>query len=703
MTIPQDNAIFDLKAMLRRGIAPRRRSILDWAEDEVILPNGVFKLMRYRRERHPAAVLLLEEMDHGFYRRYAVTGPVQDGKTLQAFIIPSVYRVVELGETIVVGGPSEDVLRDKWLEDFLPVMQASPRLRALLPQKGPGSKGSYSSLIQLRNGGGFRFMTGGGGDAGRAAFTTPTVAITEADKFAESVGASEETDTVTQLEARNSNFRLVKRDLTILECTCTVPQGRIHQAIINGSNASPHLGCVHCNRWVQIKREHLVGWQNAPDESAARERTRIACPSCGAHWTEEERKSAIRRCRLVHAGQTVDAEGVVQGERPQMKTMGFRWSDADSLMKSMEELGALEWKAEKAENRQNAEKEILQFCWGQPYVDPEEREKPLTVTNVWRRMSADQSWSRGRVPRGARFLVAGADVGKWYVHWCVQAVFGDGRRHVVDYGMIRVNSDVGQEDDLSRERDAISVALMQLATMLGDGFLLEGSGDRDEATTDEIVVPQLLIYDFRYQPKAVADFIAATGHLNQHLASEGFGSGQTAGKGAYSPPRTEDRKILARGDGWHVLEHEKFPVNVMRFDSDAAKQAVQMAFRISDGAPGSISLFNTETINSHTKYAQHLVAEELKTRFRPGVGVVTRLEQQKKQNHWLDATAEAYVAGEICLSSEVDRNDNPASPSSPAAPDPQPEATNALEDHRQPYEPVSTSYASENSRNMAID
>jgi hypothetical protein len=162
-------------AVLRKQAAQLRlrplRSIREFAEAEVVIPTGPFAGRRFRCDRQPFARLWLDAIDSGLWRRFAFTGGQQGGKTLNGSVIPVMYHLFEVGETVIYGVPTLDMVQDKWEEDLLPAIQAS-RYRELLPRSGQGSRGGrVTSRVNFRNGAALRFMTGG--PATRAARGSP--------------------------------------------------------------------------------------------------------------------------------------------------------------------------------------------------------------------------------------------------------------------------------------------------------------------------------------------------------------------------------------------------------------------------------------------------------------------------------------------------------------------------------------------------
>ena len=228
------------------------------------------------------------------------TGPTQSGKTLACFIIPLLYHLFEIGETVICGLPDMDMAGDKWREDILPAIEQS-RYRNLMPQQGGGSRGGKVESLQFRHGATLKFMSGGGSDKSRAGFTSRVVVITETDGMDQPGQTSRESDKITQLEARTRAYGSRKR--IYMECTVSTEQGRTWQEYQQGTKSRIVLPCPHCKGWVTPEREHLVGWQGAETQAAARATGCFSCPACGEVWNEEDRSQANSASRLLHDGQ----------------------------------------------------------------------------------------------------------------------------------------------------------------------------------------------------------------------------------------------------------------------------------------------------------------------------------------------------------------------------------------------------------------
>ena len=92
-----------LSSMLTKAV----RTIEQFAEDEVFLPNdgGPFEGQLFAVRRQPFVSLLWKEMQSPRWSEVWVTGCVQSGKTLSAFVIPLIYMLVELQKSPIAAIP----------------------------------------------------------------------------------------------------------------------------------------------------------------------------------------------------------------------------------------------------------------------------------------------------------------------------------------------------------------------------------------------------------------------------------------------------------------------------------------------------------------------------------------------------------------------------------------------------------------------
>src|SRR3569623_1817510 len=142
----------DLGWFLSQARPRRMRTMRRFAEDEVVVPDGPVGGRRFRCSRQPYTGLWFDLVDSGRWGRCVATGPTQSGKSLACFVIPLLYHLYEVGETVNCGVPDMDMAADKWRTDLLPVIERS-RYKRLLTASGGGSRGArVVDTIRIGNG-----------------------------------------------------------------------------------------------------------------------------------------------------------------------------------------------------------------------------------------------------------------------------------------------------------------------------------------------------------------------------------------------------------------------------------------------------------------------------------------------------------------------------------------------------------------------
>ena len=652
--LPTTTLIRDMKWCLSLAQAPVVRSMTDWAEDVIVLPNGPVAKERYRHWRHPVSRVFFNQLDSGWWSRVAATGPVQNGKTLMCYVIPVLYHLFEMGETVIVGLPSMDMAQDKWKEDFLPVIEAS-KYRDLLPQSGEGSRGGQVKRgITFRNGATMRFMTAGGNDKKRSAYTSRVVAITEADGMDESSETSREADKIEQIEARTAAFgRKGKR--IYLECTVSIERGRIWQEITNGSDSKLLRPCPYCGVYVAPEREHLVGWEECESSEEASEAAHFICPSCAAPWSETDREESAKRIVIAHKGQTVNLEGEVIGPRPKTQTFGFRWSAIDNPFIKAGDLGAEEWLASKSRDPENSEKKMRQFYWAIPYEPPEIDMTPLVAEEIEQRSS---ELKKGIVPDDAETVAVGIDTGKRMLHWTAIAINAAGGGRVIEYGKQPVASD----------KLGVKNALVEA---LGE---LSGYFDHGWHTSKGLVFTPSQVWidsgwhehtDGVYQFCAVAN--AARGLTlgkEMYRPTKGYGEGQRRTT-RYIAPGPKRKGVMYLGNEFHIAKVQRngktLPgVLLVHMNSDHWKSELHQRLLMPTDEHLAVTLFQAASFSEHSEFARHLTAEKQVEKFIEGRGEVIVWERTDRNNHWLDSTYSAVCAGEAILGFRFAQSKKPA-------------------------------------------
>ncbi|OAI57944.1 hypothetical protein AYO47_00180 [Planctomyces sp. SCGC AG-212-M04] len=623
-TTAQARAREELLWFLRQSRARKLRSMREFAETEIVIPEGPYANHKFRCSVQPWTRLWFEAVDSGSFNRFVATGPTQTGKTLACYVIPTMFHLFEIGENVVCGVPKMEIAYDKWEQDFLPAVQKS-RYRDLLPVRGKGSRGGTFESITFRNGATLKFMTGGGDDKNRAAFTSRVVVVTETDGFDEAAEKSREADPIKQLEARTRAYGHRKR--VYLECTVSTEKGKIWQEYIGGTESGIVLQCPHCSLWVRPERQHFLGWEVATTEIDAERRGQFFCPECGTGWSEEQRKAANESARLVHRGRAIGEDGAVTGQAPETRTLSFRWSAVNNLFTTTAELGAEEWRSKHEADEENARKERDQFVWVVPHKPNAQDRSELSIDSLINRQG---TLAKGLLPVDLQAVTAGIDVGKWTLHWTAKAWSGAPTGYTIDYGVKAVHSrDLGEEL-------AILTALRELREMFLAGW----------KHTDKAKAPDAVFVDSGYWPRAVYTFCLESGP--PFYPTKGFGATQY-GQPHYARPRQTGTKVRFIGNDYHVarVTEDGITVDLVEIDADAWKSRVHSRLECDPEKPGAILLFEAPA-REHLSYAKHLTAEKKVEEFIAGKGLQTRWVKARKDNHWLDTESLANVAADYC-------------------------------------------------------
>lgn len=560
---------------------------------------------------------------------------------MMGFVIPTLYTLFELRETVFVGIPDMKLAQSKWMDDFLPTIEASPNLRSYLPIRGEGSKrGAIKTAVRFTNGRKLQFLSAGQGDAGLAGFTTRNLVLTEVDKYDTAGEKSRETDPVGQMEARTAAFASFGRKI-ILECTVSITEGRIWQEIVRGTDSRIVYPCCHCGEYVAWEREHFTGWQEASDELTAGDSAYWQCPKCEQSIDESQRQQILAGGVLVHRGQRVEKSGEIIGDEPHTETFSLRWSPFQSPLKDSAWLGRKEWKRSKSVHQVAAEKETRQFIWCIPWEPEDYTESPLTIDEVTQRIGG---LNRGIVQSGAVGVSVGIDTGKRHLHWTAISNNADESGRVIDYGIQPVDWEA------KGIHQGLLAALRDLSQYLLKGWQTE-KGERshvlqcwiDSGYPDH----QLPVYEFC---KSMLTKDSRTWQNAIWRPSKGASTRHKHGgmDSSFRQPKTTDTICRYIGQQYYFSWQRNHGVMLVHANADYWKDQVQTRFRGEPTKPGAISLFDVASQLEHDEFCRHIVAEEVRVEMTPDKGEVVKW-QQTGPNHFLDSTYGALAAGDFLL------------------------------------------------------
>ncbi len=615
--------------LFRGARTKEARSFRDFAEAEIILPNGPRKGLPFSCDFMPWSALLLDEFTAGNYRRYFGAGPVQSGKTLLFFQIPILYHLFEIEETVIVGVPKIDMAQSIYDERILPVILKT-KYREMLPVTGAGSRGGKFDSIKFANGAILRFMGAGGGDEQRASHTARVVILTEIDKMDRPGAASREADPVTQLEARSSAFGDMAR--IYAECTMSIDAGRINREVTKvGTHTRVYVPCNHCGEYAAPEREHFTGWEGAEDVFDARENAGYVCEHCGAIWSEADRAKSLQKPVLASEGQTVNKAGKVTGDTRRTHTLGFRWNRMVSPLITMAFIAEIEYLAETS-GQEEDEMAVHQFTWAMPYSGSMAKSNRIEVDAVLKKIGR---FKRGIAPAGCELLTVAIDIGLYQCWWEAWSWRKQAIGYLVDYGMISVAQGPNPTD----------LNILSSLRVFRDEFLKPGWAQLEVAAdgteTHRPLKHKLCLIDAQYKPDIVHQFIKESGIGYQ--AAKGLGTSRGQENWPKSLKNSKDRTV------GHECFAKKQPggETLLSVHSDYWKGQIHDGFAAKPGEPGSLQIYDAEPIE-HRLFAQHITAEHEEEEFLPDRGLVRIWKCLSRNNHYLDVNYMARCAAEIC-------------------------------------------------------
>lgn len=597
----------------------------DFACESMVIPDGRYQGRRFRFDRQPYTRLLYAEIDSGRWKRHFITGPTQSGKTYSSFVTPTMYHLFERRQTVICGVPTMDMVADKWNEDIRPAIEAS-KYRDLLPRKGQGSReASKVDAIRFGNNTTLKFMSGGGGDKKRAAFTAPVLVVTETDGMDRAMESSREADPITQLIGRTMSYGSMAR--TYFECTVSTETGRTWSEYNAGTASRIVCPCPHCGSWVTPEREHLQGWQAAENEVDASNKAYFVCPECQSRLSGEDRGEMNQAAKLVHKGQEITPEGEVVGDMPETFTLGFRWNAFHNLFMEPGDIGAAEWKAARSEQEDNTEKAMRQFWWALPHDPDFHSLVSLDVASLVKRQA---DTGRRIVPDDTECITVGVDVGDHLIHYMVIAWKSHARGIIVDYQACETNA-----KSLGVEKGILS-GLRSVRDQVSEAFI---TPQGEELTFAGCWV------DEGYKPAIVRMFCKESGDKFMPVKGHSQGGEKSRTKsGKYVPPKSRSGQIRQVGDGWHTERIAETRQLVARLDVDQWKSWVHHRLETKPGDVGSLVLYKDRE-QEHLGIARSLTSEEQIEEWNEKDGVIRRWQKKRPDNHHFDCCVYACAAG----------------------------------------------------------
>lgn len=659
----------------------RLRSRLEFAERCIVLPNeGPFKNQNWRPHFQPYTAAVLSLMDRLAYRKYRFTGCVQSGKSFVG-VICVLWHLFERGENVGYAVPDLDQsARDKWHQEFLPVILASPELRKHLPESGEGSQGGTPSLIKFKNGASLRFISGTGKDHHRSNFTVDVVFKTEVDRYDTAGDVSRETSPPEQIENRieaagDSGF-------SYEECTVTEESGRIWTELVASTNHRLCVECVHCGAVVCPGREDLHGVEDASDVDDAGTRGEFRCSACQKPWTEGDRVKMLQNLIPVGEGQTAtiggDGAALVEGELKPTDRLGVSWNEFHNAFHTTSKIARDEFNALFSLQSEEMDLKRRQHAWTLPSEPETFAVTAITVRDILERGSPKvgaEDWRHairlGYAPPDLLGITAGVDVGKRWLHFVVRAFYKTlaGVNHrIIDLGEWPVRT-----DEIGIKR-AMPEAIEKLSDRFNHGYAVWG----DTKAPRQPV--KLRGIDGGWQGSEIGKrqedlvWLALLGLVHRDPGGEGWlmtlgrGQSEPVGRGGYSQPKkksppSDPNGVIWIGEQAHIRKSEKHnakfraagstnPACYALFNTDHHKEVLRTGYGDTPiGEDGAACSFNASTKDERRlqrEYGKQVIAETRRSKPVKGRGRVVVFENDSdRPNHYGDADVIALLMGGV--------------------------------------------------------
>jgi phage terminase large subunit GpA-like protein len=545
----------------------------------------------YQPRQHLVQLAILTALGNPRWRRFVIVACTQDGKTWLMSVL-LFWIACEQKEAVIWGGPDMRIAQDTYRQKIEPAFDASG-LASFKPSSGAGSGGGTDvETVQLTGGGLIIFLGAGGKNkSGQAGRTARWVIVDEFGKVKPELSSKFD----RRADAFDIDGRLIKAG--------TVETDDADQMLDEyelSSRGRMHWRCHICGMHGPLEWEQVdADWTS---EVSAASSVRIHCARCGAPWTDQERKANLLHGVEVHAGQTVDADGTVQGELPATYTYGMRWSALDSPRRSLTKLAA-DYVLAKHKADRGDHQPLVDFYHDQlsrRFPRQSDDQHDLDAQSLAARSAAgtftmvqvdgaSSQWVVAVVPDGVEFVTMAVDQSKRRLWYVIRGHDRDGRRWHLGWGRIPICGDLEEPTTIQRH-----AGLDQLDTLRERGL----------TTADGSVMPISIVgIDVGYEPSATLDWVR---EHHSWIPVRGTGDRLITGMQAM-PPGTS----VASVPGWYNLR-EYAPktgrqYEILWIDSDAVKTEASRSFRRAIDATGAALLPRGLDVGDHL--IAHLTGE----------------------------------------------------------------------------------------------
>jgi phage terminase large subunit GpA-like protein len=583
--------------------APKARTPDQWADANRKLPPGSAEPGPWRSSRAPYMLDIVRACIKPLYKRVIAVMGSQMGKSAGLLNVIG-HRLDDDPAPIIYVGPTRNNIDSVVEPKIMEMFRSAPSLWAKL------QKGKKSTKIHKRVAGVSLRLAWAGSATELASDSAVIVLVDEIDRMEDSVKG--EGNVFELAEARTSTYPDGKA-----VGTSTPTEGNI-EVFVHPVTGIEHWGvsdmvvspiwrlwqegsrhewawpCPDCNEYFIPRFKHLW-WPEKATPDIARREAKLLCPSCGVLIGDEHKASMNKQGVFIAPGQSVENGKVVgEADTASVDTASF-WVSGISNFSSKKTYGYLAKKFLAAARSGESERiqGVINTDFGELFrVGGEAPEWTLVKDRI-------KPYKIGTVPQGVRLLTAGVDVQK---NRLVYTVRGWGARFeswLIEHGEIFGETD---KPDVWFELQDL------LQASWGGKTILKMAVDSGYQTES--------VYQFCRNNKALAMATKGQEKLDK-------------------PFRASVIEINDRG------KKLKKSVVLWHFSADLVKSWVHSRLTWPHDQPGGWWL--PENISDD--YCKQIVAEARVVK-PSGKAVWIKI---KKDNHYLDAEALAYLAAKVLL------------------------------------------------------
>lgn len=277
---------------------PPAEPLADWAERCLVMGTRQPSAFPgpFRVSNSPYLRGIMDALDDPAVRVVVVEAGAQTGKTTCGYAWLAHCVAADPGPALVVY-PSEDLARSNSATRIQPLFEDSPQLAPLLPAD---RRQDWQLLLYKINGATVN-LTGANSPAQVSSRPIRYLLLDEVDKYpAEAL--RNEADVVSLALQRQKTYWNRK---ALMISTPTTPHGLIHRHFLRGDMREYEVPCPACGQFSRLRWRSVKWPEGRPDLAA------VACPACGAAWTEAQRRAAVLAGRWVSCRAEGEAEAGV--------------------------------------------------------------------------------------------------------------------------------------------------------------------------------------------------------------------------------------------------------------------------------------------------------------------------------------------------------------------------------------------------------